>query len=71
MRLRDYRDPRTLPEAEVEAVRDCRPSELPRILLGQPSGGLQKGIETVKDSRGPFPFDDLLANIKETGEAQL
>jgi hypothetical protein len=22
MRLRDYRDPRTLPEAEVEAVRD-------------------------------------------------
>jgi hypothetical protein len=71
MHSRAYRDPGKVPEADVETVRDCRPSELPRILLGQPSGGLQKGIETVKDSRGPFPFDDLLANIKETGEAQL
>jgi hypothetical protein len=30
-----------------------------------PSGRLQKDVEVVKDSRGPFPFDDLLSNIKE------
>jgi hypothetical protein len=31
-----------------------------------PSGRLQKDIETVKGSSGPFPFDDLLSNIKDT-----
>jgi hypothetical protein len=31
-----------------------------------PSGRLQKDIETVKGPSGPFPFDDLLSNIKET-----
>jgi hypothetical protein len=31
-----------------------------------PSGRLQKDIETDKDSSGPFPFDDLLSDIKET-----
>jgi hypothetical protein len=31
-----------------------------------PSGRLQKDIETVKGSSGPFPFDDLLSGIKET-----
>jgi hypothetical protein len=30
-----------------------------------PSGRLQKDMETVKGSSGPFPFDDLLSNIKE------
>ena len=67
MRLRDYRDPRTLPEAEVEAIWDWL------VLVNShgyysanPSGGLQKGIETVKGSSGPFPFEDLLSNTKET-----
>jgi hypothetical protein len=31
-----------------------------------PSGRLQKDIETDKGSCDPFPFDDLLSNIKET-----
>jgi hypothetical protein len=48
MRLRDYRDPRTLPEADVEAMRDWL------VLVNShgyysanPSGRLQKDIETV------------------------
>jgi hypothetical protein len=45
-------------------------SELPRILLRNPSGRLQKDIETDKGSCDPFPFDDLLSNIKETREEQ-
>jgi hypothetical protein len=30
------------------------------------SGRLQKDIETVKDTSGPFPFDELVSNTKET-----
>jgi hypothetical protein len=64
--LRGYRDPGTVPEAEVEAVRDWL------VLVNShgyysanPSGRLQKDIETVKGSSGPFPFDDPPSNIKE------
>jgi hypothetical protein len=67
MRLRDYRDPRTLPEAEVEAIWDWL------VLVNShgcysanPSGGVQKGIEKVKGSSGAFPFEDLFSNIKGT-----
>jgi hypothetical protein len=56
-----------VPEAEVEAIRG-------RLVLvnshgyysANPSGRFQKDIETVKDTSGSFPFDDLLSNIKET-----
>jgi hypothetical protein len=48
MRLRGYRDPGTVPEAEVEAIRDWL------VLVNShgyysanPSRRLQKGIETV------------------------
>jgi hypothetical protein len=65
--LRGYRDPGTVPEAEVEAVRDWL------VLVNfhgyfspNPSGRFQKDIETVKGSSGPFPSDDPLSNIKET-----
>jgi hypothetical protein len=65
--LRGYRDPGTVPEAEVEAIRG-------RLVLvnshgyysANPSGRFQKDIETVKGSSGPFSFDDPLSNIKET-----
>jgi hypothetical protein len=67
MRSRAYRDPGRVPEADAEAVRDWL------VLVNyygyysaNPSGRLQKDIETVKGSSGPFPFDDLLSNIKET-----
>jgi len=64
MHSRAYRDPGKVPEADVEAIRG-------RLVLvnfhgyysANPSGRLQKDIETVKGSSGPFPFDDLLANI--------
>jgi hypothetical protein len=67
MHSRRYRDPGDVPEADVEAARDWL------VLVNfhgyystNPSGRLQRDIETVKGSSGPFPFDDLLANIKET-----
>jgi hypothetical protein len=66
MHSRGYRDPGKVPEADVEAVRDWL------VLVNShgyysanPSGGVQKGIETVKGSCDPFPFDDLLSNIKD------
>jgi len=66
MHSRGYRDPGKVPEADVEAVRDWL------VLVNShgyysanPSGGVQKGIETDKGSCDPFPFDDLLSNIKE------
>jgi hypothetical protein len=67
MRLRDYRDPRTLPEADVEAVRDWLVLvNFHGYYSANPSGRLQKDIEIVKGSCDPFPSDDLLSNIKET-----
>ena len=67
MHSRAYRDPEKVPVADVEAMRDWL------VLVNShgyysanPSGRLQKDIETVKDTSGPFPFDDLLSNIKET-----
>ena len=67
MRLRGYRDPGTVPEAEVEAVRDWLVLvNFHGYCSANPSGRLQKDIETVKGSCDPFPFDDLLSNIKET-----
>jgi len=66
MHSRAYRDPEKVPEADVEAARDWL------VLVNShgyysanPSGGVQKGIETVKGSSDPFPFDDLHSNIKD------
>jgi hypothetical protein len=66
MRSRGCRDPEKVPVADVEAMRDWL------VLVNSngycsanPSGRLQKDIETVKGSSDPFPFDDLLSNIKE------
>jgi hypothetical protein len=66
MHSRGYRDPGKVPEANVEAVRDWL------VLVNShgycsanPSGRLQKDVETDKGSCDPFPFDDLLSNIKE------
>jgi hypothetical protein len=66
MRSRGYRDPEKVPVADVEAMRDWL------VLVNShgyysanPSGRLQKDIETVKGSSGPFPFDDLPSNIKD------
>jgi hypothetical protein len=67
MHSRAYRDPGKVPEADVEAVRDWLvPVNFHGYYSANPSGRLQKDIEAVKGSGGPFPFDDLLANIKET-----
>jgi len=43
----------------------ARLDELPRYCSANPSGRLQKDVETVKGSCDPFPFDDLLSNIKD------
>jgi hypothetical protein len=71
MRSRGYRDPEKVPVADVEAMRDWL------VLVNShgyysanPSGRFQKDIETDKGSCDPFPFDDLLSNIKETREEQ-
>jgi hypothetical protein len=67
MHSRGYRDPRKVPEANVEAVRDWLVlANSHGYCSANPSGRLQKDIETVKGSSGPFPFDDLLSNIEET-----
>jgi hypothetical protein len=67
MHSRAYRDPGTVPEADVEAIRDWLVLvNFHGYCSANPSGRLQKDIETVKDTSGPFPFDDLLSNIKET-----
>jgi hypothetical protein len=67
MRSRGCRDPGKVPEADVEAVRDWLVLvNFHRYYSANPSGRLQKDIETVKGSSGPFPFDDLLSNIKAT-----
>jgi hypothetical protein len=67
MRSRAYRDPGRVPEADVEAVRDWLVLvNFHGYYSANPSGRLQKDIESVKGSSGPFPFDDLLSNIKET-----
>jgi hypothetical protein len=67
MHSRAYRDPGRVPEADVEAVRDWLVLvNFHGYYSANPSGRLQKDIETVKDTSGPFPFDDLLSNIKET-----
>ena len=67
MHSRAYRDPGKVPEADVEAVRDWLVLvNFHGYYSANPSGRLQKDIETVKGSSGPFPFDDLLSNIKET-----
>jgi hypothetical protein len=67
MHSRGYRDPGKVPEADVEAVRDWLVLvNFHGYYSANPSGRLQKDIETVKGSSGPFPFDDLLSNIKET-----
>jgi hypothetical protein len=67
MRLRDYRDPRTVPEAEVEAVRDWL------VLVNfhgyHSANSFRRAPEGHRYSRGfkrPFPFDELVSNIKET-----
>jgi hypothetical protein len=67
MHLRGYRDPGKVPEPDVEAVRDWLVLvNFHGYYSANPSGRLQKDIETVKDTSGPFPFEDLLSNIKET-----
>jgi hypothetical protein len=67
MHSRAYRDPGRVPEADAEAVRDWLVLvNFHGYYSANPSGRLQKDIETVKDTSGPFPFDDLLSNIKET-----
>jgi hypothetical protein len=67
MHSRGYRDPGKAPEANVETIRDWLVLvNFHGYCSANPSGRLQKDIETVKGSSGPFPFDDLLSNIKET-----
>jgi hypothetical protein len=67
MHLRGYRDPGKVPEPDVEAIRDWLVLvNFHGYYSANPSGKLQKDIETVKGSSGPFPFDDLLSNIKDT-----
>jgi hypothetical protein len=67
MRSRAYRDPGKVPEADAEAVRDWLVLvNFHGYYSANPSGRLQRDIETVKDTSGPFPFDDLLSNIKDT-----
>jgi hypothetical protein len=67
MHSRAYRDPGKVPEADAEAVRDWLVLvNFHGYYSANPSGRLQKDIETVKGSSGPFPFDDLLSNIKES-----
>jgi hypothetical protein len=67
MRSRGYRDPGKVPEADVEAARDWLVLvNFHGYYSANPSGRLQKDIEAVRDSSGPFPFDNLLSNIKET-----
>jgi hypothetical protein len=67
MHSRAYRDPGKVPEADIEAVRDWLVLvNFHGYYSANPSGRLQKDIETIKGSSGPFPFDDLLSNIKET-----
>ena len=67
MHSRGYRGPGRVPEADVEAIRDWLVLvNFHGYYSANPSGRLQKDIETVKGSSGPFPFDDLLSNIKET-----
>jgi len=65
--LKGHRDPEKVPEADVEAVRDWLVLvNFHGYCSANPSGRIQNDIETVKDSSGPFPFDDLLSNIKDT-----
>jgi hypothetical protein len=67
MHSRRYRDPGKVPEADVEAARDWLVLvNFHGYYSANPSGRLQRDIETVKGSSGPFPLDDLLSNIKET-----
>jgi hypothetical protein len=67
MHSRAYRDPGKVPEADIEAVRDWLVLvNFHGYYSANPSGRLQKDIETIKGSSGSFPFDDLLSNIKET-----
>jgi hypothetical protein len=66
MHSRAYRDPGKVPEADVEAVRDWLVLvNFHGYCSANPSGRLQKDIETDKGSCDPFPFDDLLSNIKD------
>jgi hypothetical protein len=67
MRSRGYRDPEKVPVADVEAMRDWLVLvNFHGYYSANPSGRLQKDIETDKGSCDPFPFDDLLSDIKET-----
>jgi hypothetical protein len=67
MHSRGYRDPKKVQEADVEAVRDWLVLvNFHGYYSANPSGRLQKDIETIKGSSGPFPFDELVSNIKET-----
>jgi hypothetical protein len=66
MHSRAYRDPGKAPEADVEAVRDWLVLvNFHGYFSANPSGRLQKDIETDKGSCDPFPFYDLLSNIKD------
>jgi len=67
MHSRAHRDPGKVPEADAEAVRDWLVLvNFHGYYSANPSGRLQKDIETVKGSCDPFSFDDPLSNIKET-----
>jgi hypothetical protein len=66
MHSRGYRDPKKVQEADVEAVRDWLVLvNFHGYCSANPSGRLQKDVETDKGSCDPFPFDDLLSNIKD------
>jgi hypothetical protein len=71
MHLRGYRDPGKVPEPDVEAIRDWL------VLVNfhgyysvNPSGRLQKDIETVKDSSGPSPSMNWSPTSRIPGEAR-
>jgi hypothetical protein len=56
MHSRAYRDPGKVPEADAEAVRDWLVLvNFHGYYSANPSGRLQKDIETVKGSSGPSP----------------
>jgi hypothetical protein len=67
MYSRGYRDPGKVPEDDIETIRDWLVLvNFHGYYSANPSGRLQKDIETIKGSSGPFPFNDLLTNIRET-----
>jgi hypothetical protein len=66
MHSRAYRDPGKVPVADIEAVRDWLVLvNFHGYCSANPSGRLQKDIETDKGSCDPFPFDDLPSNNKD------